>query len=296
MKNICRTSRIIKATLGLLLLVIGSVVTRAGTTIDAANHFAYGANIGWIDCRGDVTHGAVLGEYVCSGFIYSANVGWINFGNGSPTNRIHYQNVSSNDFGVNHDGLGNLSGFAYGANIGWINFEANGAPKINLQTGNLSGYAYSANCGWISLSNAFAHVQTDTLSPGTLDANGLPIAWELTYFGTTNVNPNADPDHDGQSNLQEYLAGTDPTDANSVLRITNFGILSDTVTTLLVWTSVPTRNYHIQATPTLISPVWADSGLGVIAPASGSTTIAFPPVLGAFSEFYRVSATLPLSP
>src|SRR5204863_6553314 len=106
-------------------------------------------------------------------------------------------------FGVNHDGLGNLRGFAYGANIAWINFESQGAPKIDLKTGRLNGHIYSANCGWISLSNAFAYVQTDTIAPGALGTNGLPIAWQLLNFGNTNVNPNADADGDGMSNSQE---------------------------------------------------------------------------------------------
>jgi hypothetical protein len=159
------------------LLLAGSAVCVFGaTTIDTANRYAYGANSGWLDCRGDTANGGVIGDYVCSGYIYSANVGWINLGSGSPTNGICYQNISVNDVGVNHDGLGNLRGYTYGANIGWVNFESTGAPKVDLATGNLSGYVWSANCGWISLSNAFAYVQTDTISPGLLDASGLPIA------------------------------------------------------------------------------------------------------------------------
>src|SRR5690348_5706383 len=99
-----------KANVFMAVIVLAAIFTaaRAATTIDAANKYAYGANIGWIDWRGDTNSGAVIGEYVCSGYVYSANVGWINLGNGSPTNGIQYQNVSANDFGVNHDGLGNL--------------------------------------------------------------------------------------------------------------------------------------------------------------------------------------------
>ena len=93
------------------------------TTINATNRFAYGANLGWLDWRGDTNPGAAVGEYVCSGFLYAGNVGWIHLGNGNPSDGLRYQNLSTNDFGVNHDGLGNLRGFAYGANIGWINFE-----------------------------------------------------------------------------------------------------------------------------------------------------------------------------
>ncbi len=141
--------------------------TFAGTTIDAVNRYAWGANLGWMDWTGgtgETATGAVIGEYVCSGYIYSANVGWINLGSGFPADQIQYQNNSATDFGVNHDGFGNLSGYAYGANIGWVNFETNGAPKLNLLTGQFSGYAWSANCGWISLSNSVAYVQTDAIS------------------------------------------------------------------------------------------------------------------------------------
>src|SRR6058998_3906935 len=93
-----------------LLLCFGAVALRApaATTIDSVNHFAYGANVGWMDWRGDVANGAVIGEFVCSGFIYAANVGWINLGSGTPANGIRYQNNSAADFGVNHDGAGNL--------------------------------------------------------------------------------------------------------------------------------------------------------------------------------------------
>ena len=49
------------------------------------------------------------------------------------------------------------------------------------------------------------------------DGSGLPVAWELTYFGATGVDANADPDGDGVSNYQEFLDGTDPTSANSVM-------------------------------------------------------------------------------
>jgi hypothetical protein len=44
------------------------------------------------------------------------------------------------------------------------------------------------------------------------DGNGLPDAWELQHFGHLGVDPNADPDGDGFTNLQEYQNGTDPND------------------------------------------------------------------------------------
>ena len=276
------------------ILLLGLLASsRAATTIDTTNRYAYGGNLGWIDWVADTNNGAVIGEYVCSGNLYSANVGWINFGSGTPTNGIYYQNLSATDFGVNQDGLGNLRGYAYGANIGWINFEPTGAPTVNLINGQLSGYVWSANCGWISLSNAVAHVQTDTIKPGALAPDGLPIAWLLQNFGTTNVNASADSDGDGQSNLQEYLAGTDPNNASSVFKINFFtrNVISPNYT-VLGWNSVASRCYAVQTRPNLASGSWTDY---FNTPIAGLASIGFTD-LNPTNEFYRVRAYRPLLP
>jgi hypothetical protein len=52
------------------------------------------------------------------------------------------------------------------------------------------------------------------------DGDGIPDSWEQQYFGpANNCAPGADPDGDGMSNLSEYLADTNPTNAISVLRL-----------------------------------------------------------------------------
>src|SRR5215471_18164980 len=272
-------------TLLLGLLLIASAA-RSATTIDPVNRFAFGANIGWLDAAGDTANGAVIGEFVCSGYIYSANIGWINLGSGTAANGIQYQNNSATDFGVNRDGAGNLRGFAYSANVGWITFEDTGAPRVDLATGRLTGYAWSANCGWISLSNTDAYVQTYRIEPGGLAPNGLPIAWLLTYFGRVDVDPNADPDGDQMTNWQEYRAGTNPTNSDSKFVITTANpIVTGTVVTL-TWSSMPTRVYYIEKTAELMSGVWTDSGLGMIAPDPGTnTTRSFTDTSG---QFYRI--------
>ncbi len=163
--NAHRKSNTLAAIALCALTLCAAPSSRGGTTIDAVNRYAWGANIGWIDWnQGD--YGAVIGQSVCSGFIYSANVGWINLGNGRPANGSSYGNNSGTDFGVNVDSSGNLSGLAWGANIGWINFVASGNPAVDLITGKFSGYAWGANVGWINLNSGYG-VTTYAIYPGT---------------------------------------------------------------------------------------------------------------------------------
>jgi hypothetical protein len=49
------------------------------------------------------------------------------------------------------------------------------------------------------------------------DSDGMPDIWEMRYFDSTDVAPNADADNDGVSNLDEYLEGTDPGNNSSFL-------------------------------------------------------------------------------
>ena len=292
-----KTSRLSLVVLALAFSFNFQPVVQATTTISDTNQFAYGANLGWMDCRGDTNNGAVIGEYVCAGYIYSANVGWINFGSGAPTNGIQYQNLSASDFGVNHDGLGNLRGYAYGANIGWINFENTGGARVDLVTGRLSGFIYSATCGWISLSNSFAFVRTATIANGTdTDTDGIADAWERLKFGNlTTANVTSDTDHDGVSDKNEYLADTNANDPASKLEITAFSTTPGGTLPNVTWRSALTRQYRIEKTPDLNTSSWLDSGLGLISPDGTTTSRLFADTLAPV-RFYRVNVLKPLAP
>lgn len=288
----------------LLLLLLSTGTALATSTINSADRHAYAANLGWIDWRGDGNNGGVIGEFTCLGFIYSANAGWINLGSGAPINGIRYGNQAAGDFGVNHDGAGNLHGMAWGANIGWINFtnrDATGAslpgPKVDLVTGVLSGHAYGANVGWISLSNLHAFVRTDSLRRGPdSDGDGLPDDWERQMAGNlTTLDGSGDPDHDGLNNAAEYIADTHPLDTNSGLRITQFLAAASGTSDTITWSSRPTRLYRLQERSDL-NPGFPWSASDLIAPDAGaSTTRTFTDDL-APRRFFRIEAVYPLSP
>src|SRR5437660_837539 len=81
--------------------------------------------------------------------------------------------------------------------------------------------------------------------------DGLPDDWQSAYWGSDPSKwpaPNADSDGDGASNLQEFLAGTDPTNPNSVLRVL---LVSTAQGTQLRWNSQPGLMYQVQFSQTL---------------------------------------------
>ncbi len=86
------------------------------------------------------------------------------------------------------------------------------------------------------------------LSPVDANGNGIADAWETLYFGAgTNVNPMADADGDGVNNLAEYLAGTNPTNAQSALKLSKATAGSTNLT--LNWLATPGRVYEVMGLP-----------------------------------------------
>ncbi len=81
------------------------------------------------------------------------------------------------------------------------------------------------------------------------DGDGMPDAWERAYFShPSNCVATLDADRDGLSNLGEYIAGTDPTNAVSVFSVTYFERMDDEY--VIEWNPLPGRTY---------SPCWATS-------------------------------------
>jgi hypothetical protein len=119
-------------------------------------------------------------------------------------------------------------------------------------------------------------------------ASAISYAW-LQQFGlTTDGSADyVDTDHDGHNNWQEWMAGTDPTNALSVLWLAPQVITPTNVT--LTWTSVTNRIYTLeQATNLAGTPPFTP--LATNLPGHpGTTTFTDTNAVGPGPRFYRVS-------
>jgi len=121
------------------------------------------------------------------------------------------------------------------------------------------------------------------------DGDGIPNWWEADN-GLDGGNPAdgvRDSDGDGQNNLAEYVAGTDPRDANSRLAITgaspNPAMPSEFI---LRWSSMAGKSYTVQAATNLLTGFDQTLATGVL--ATPPSNVHTDNVTGAATKFYRI--------
>ncbi len=101
-----------------------------------------------------------------------------------------------------------------------------------------------------------------------LDGDGMPNWWERIYSGNiTSFAASIDGDMDWHSNLEEYIANTDPTDPDSVFKVLEVSSGADGGGWMLTWESKPGRMYRIYSTTDLqaswpANPVYQVTGDG----------------------------------
>ena len=160
-----------------------------------------------------------------------------------------YQSRSSNFLGWVSFTIPNtaLSGQSYTVSFA----NADGSPDLNTQ------YNFESRSA------------TVTVSAAAPAASICSDEWKLHFFGST-TNPaaadNADPDGDGVPNWMEFLAGTDPTNAQSKLQLSLSGLPTGT-NAQVNWLTAPGHAYELQSSASLAG------GWITIATVSGSGTV-----------------------
>lgn len=121
-----------------------------------------------------------------------------------------------------------------------------------------------------------------------VDGNTLADAEELLYFPRLGSPATGDADGDGMENGQELRAGTDPTDRNSVFRVTASlvtpGVPGD-ATRNFSWRSVSGHRYSVLRSATLSGP-YAPVATGI--EATPDTNTFADPNPPAESAFYKI--------
>lgn len=118
------------------------------------------------------------------------------------------------------------------------------------------------------------------------DNDGLADAWEQTYFGNLSRNGTGDFDNDGFLDLNEFLAGTVPTNSASALRL--FGNPgSGGGGTTIEWSAVSGRTYRLQFKSPLESPGWSNVPGDVTATGPVASKLDAS-ASGLATRFYRV--------
>jgi Tol biopolymer transport system component len=119
------------------------------------------------------------------------------------------------------------------------------------------------------------------------DKDGMDDDWEMAYFGTLDRDGTGDFDHDSQTDLQEFLAGTDPTNQGSVLRaitLTPLGLGG----TRVIWNASPGKKYQVQFRDELAASGWQTLP-GMVVIANGTTaSLTDNSSAQASHRFYRV--------
>lgn len=118
------------------------------------------------------------------------------------------------------------------------------------------------------------------------DSDGMDDDWEVTYFDDKSRDGMGDSDGDGASDLQEFLAGTDPTNIDSFFRVLTVAPAGGGAK-LLFWSGNPQRSYRAEFKDDLGAASWTALA-GTISWNGSTASITDPGAGGTTNRYYRV--------
>lgn len=150
---------------------------------------------------------------------------------------------------------------------------------ILLNLSGPSGGPYNGN--YMAHLKNYAAWVTNSIPDYDTDMDGLPDHWEAS---TGESESDLDPDEDGFSNYEEWIADTDPNLGSSFLEVMEFTNGTD-----LAFSSSTNRTYQVEQSDHLTNTVWV-AATGWFE-GSAPTTSTNMPVSGS-NLFYRIRAKL----
>jgi hypothetical protein len=120
------------------------------------------------------------------------------------------------------------------------------------------------------------------------DGDHIPDVWEIANGFNTNsaADANLDTDGDGMTNLQEYIAGTNPRDASSYLKVDRISMSSGAT---LSFAAVSNRSYTVQFRDSAGAGAWLRLTNLVSAPTNRTVTVIDGAGGPAPSRYYRLA-------
>jgi len=189
-------------------------------------------------------------------------------------------------WGTNDGGVSSAS-WASSIPLGVLGEGLFSASVTNLASGTMYYYrCFASN----SLGVKWADSTTNFTTGGGFAINGVPIAWLISYYGVTN-NYDAlalsDTDGDGAAAWEEYVAGTIPTDKQSVLEVVTITRIGSDVE--ISWPCVNGKIYEVHKSTDLLAP-WPGSPVTNNMPAdiSGTNRLRDVNALNNGAAHYRV--------
>ena len=233
---------------------------------------------------------------------------------GQPDFPYYWTSSTHAGYSTNNTGGGDADYVAFGRALGWpttnpkwVDVHGAGAQRSDPKTGppylgagftthtvttngtTYTGYSHGPQGDAIRGLNYVRLVRAGNSSSVDHVGDGIPDGWRRQYFGGSGAMTNAsscagcDPDQDGLVNWQEYIAGTNPTNAASGLKLQALASFGTAAITL---EAVASRTYSLFYTDGLKPSAWVKLA---DVPARGTNwTAVIPDPAASSNRFYRV--------
>jgi hypothetical protein len=174
-----------------------------------------------------------------------------------------------------------------------ISIETSGVlviSNVQLPSGSIRVFATNVASGTTGVAMTPSTGVQLTVLPDA-DRDGISDLWETAFFGNVNTTNNVnnsleDPDSDGMINRDEYVAGTNPTNAASYLKIERPLVIGG-AEAVLQFEAVSNRSYTLDYRNVLESGTWTN--LFAVPSATNNRTIRLTNSVTAPTRLYRVT-------